>query len=124
MRLEPQEPSPKSIAIDHIQTVTSSTFRELVLEATGPVVVEFMSYGCAHCRAMEPVLQQVAEALKGKVTMFRVNIPVEQELAEDYGISGTPTFVMFRNGVEVGRAEGADPTFDTVLAVITQPFES
>ena len=51
-------------------------------------------------------------------------IAVEQELAESYGILGTPTFVMFRNGVEVGRAEGPNPTFANVLAVIKQPFES
>jgi len=49
-----------------IQTVTSSTFNPLVLEGEGPIVVEFMSYGCAHCRVLEPVLQQVAEMVKSK----------------------------------------------------------
>src|SRR5450432_4098700 len=78
---------------DRIRTVASSTFCSLVLEAEGAIVVEFMSYGCAYCRAIEPVFQQVAEMVKSKEKIFRVNIAVEQELAERYEIQGTPTLV-------------------------------
>ena len=124
MGVDTEELPRRHVAVDQIQTVTGSTFGEMVLEAQGPVMVEFMSYGCAHCRVMEPVLQKVAEVLKIRVSIFRANIGVEQELAEKYAIQGTPTFVMFRNGVEVGRAEGPSPDFKTVLAVVTQAFES
>ena len=61
----PRETSLRPLSRDKIQTVTSSTFTRLVLEAEGPIAVEFMSYGCAHCRAIEPVLEQVAEMVKG-----------------------------------------------------------
>ena len=107
-----------------IQTVTSATFTRLVLEAAGPIVVEFMSYGCAHCRAIEPALEQVAEQMKSKEKIFRVNIAVEQELAGGYEIQGTPTLVAFLNGSEVGRVEGPQPTVSSVLTAVTQPFES
>jgi|GEM_PF-4920123 len=56
-----REASLRPLSRDKIQAVTSSTFTRLVLEAEGPTVVEFMSYGCAHCRAIERVLEQVAE---------------------------------------------------------------
>src|ERR1035438_2123598 len=95
---------------DRIRTVTNTTFSPLVLEAEGAIVVEFMSYGCAHCRAIEPVLQQVAEMVKSKEKIFRVNIAVEQGLAESYQIQGTPTLIMFLNGREVGRNEGLNTT--------------
>jgi thioredoxin 1 len=114
-------PSPKSI--DRIRTATSSTFEEQVLKAEGPVVAEFMSYGCSHCRALEPVLQQVAETMGPAETIFRVNVPVEQELATMYDIDGTPTLVMFLGGQEVGRVEGPSPTLSTLLVAVTQPFE-
>ncbi len=39
-----------------IQTVTNATFQDLILDGQGPIAVEFMSYGCAYCRALEPVL--------------------------------------------------------------------
>jgi len=108
---------------DSIGTVTSSTFSSLILEAEGPIAVEFMSYGCAHCRELEPVIEKVAETLKSKEKIFRVNTAVEQELSDRYEIQGTPTLLMFLNGKEVGRVEGPHPTVSSVLTAVTQPFE-
>jgi thioredoxin 1 len=114
----------RSNSNDSIQTVTSSTFSPLVLEGQGPIVVEFMSYGCAHCRTIEPVLQQVAEMVKPKEKFFRVNVAVEPELAERYDIQGTPTLMMFLDGNGVGRIEGPSPQVSSVLADVSQPYES
>jgi thioredoxin 1 len=119
-----RETSLRPLSGGKIQTVTSSTFTRLVLEAKGPVAVEFMSYGCAHCREIEPVLEQVAEMVGPQEKIFRVNIAVEQDLADSYQIQGTPTFVMFLNQNEVGRVEGPSPTKSSVLTAVTQPFES
>jgi thioredoxin 1 len=107
-----------------IRTVTNSTFSQLVLEGTGPIVVEFMSYGCVHCRVMEPILQQVAEMVKSKEEIFRVNTAVDQELTDSYQVQGTPTLIMLLQGREVGRFEGPPPTVESILAAVTQPFES
>ncbi len=107
-----------------IRTLTSATFNQSVLEANGPIVVEFMSYGCVHCRAMEPILQQVAEIVKSKEEVFRVNTAVEHELTDSYQVQGTPTLIMFLQGREVGRFEGPPPTLENVLSAVTQPFES
>jgi thiol-disulfide isomerase/thioredoxin len=60
---------------DGIRTVSGDTFDSLVLAGEGPRAVELMSYGCAYCRALEPVLQQVAELVKAKEELFRVNQP-------------------------------------------------
>jgi thioredoxin 1 len=92
-------PSTRSSS-ERIQTVTGRTFARLVLEADGPIAVEFMSYGCAHCRAIEPVLQSVAEMVKAHEKLYRVNVAVEQELAATYEVRGTPTLIMFLNGTE------------------------
>src|ERR1700689_4013689 len=107
-------------ASSSIGTVTGSTFSSLILEAEGPIAVEFMSYGCAHCRALEPVIEKVAEAVKSKEKIFRVNIAVEDELADSYEILGTPTLIMFLNGREVGRVEGPHPTVSSVMTAVTQ----
>lgn len=106
-----------------MRMLTSASFDPLVLQGEGPIAVEFMSYGCAHCRAIEPILQQVAEMVKGKEKIFQVNVAVEQGLAESFEIQGTPTLVMFLNGQEAGRVEGAPPNVSSVLTAVTQPFE-
>jgi thioredoxin-like negative regulator of GroEL len=107
---------------DVIETLTADTFDAAVLKGDGPIVVEFMSYGCAHCRALEPILQRVAETVKTKEKIFRVNIAVEQELAESYAVSGTPTLVMFLDGTEVARVEGPPPSESRLRAAVTTPF--
>ena len=108
---------------DRIPTISGGTFNLMVLEGDGPIAVEFMSYGCAHCRALEPALQQVAELVKDKEKIFKVNIAVERTLADTFEIHGTPTFIMFLNGAETGRVAGPRPTVSSVLAAVTQPFE-
>jgi thioredoxin 1 len=106
-----------------IRTVTASTFNSLVLESEGPIVVEFMSYGCSHCRTIAPILEQVAKTLETKERIFMVNIAVDPELAERYEIQGTPTFIMFLNGQGIGMVEGLRPDFPNVLAAVTEPYE-
>jgi thioredoxin 1 len=107
---------------DRLRTLSSKTFDALVLEGDGPIAVEFMSYGCAHCRVLEPILQKVAETVQPRATIFRVNIAVEQELADRYQIAGTPTLIMFLDGVERGRSEGPTPTVSNILATMQEPF--
>jgi thioredoxin 1 len=111
----------KAIA-DSIETVTGSTFPSMVLEGRGPIVVEFMSYGCSHCRALEPVLRHVAAARVGNERFLRVNVALEPALVETYAIAGTPTLVMFRDGRVVGRVEGPHPTESTIVQAVTEPF--
>jgi thioredoxin 1 len=115
------EPAPD---LDQIATVTGSGFTAEVLQADGPIAVEFMTYGCPHCKAIEPVLQRVAEMVKSKERIFRVNVAVELELANYFDIRFTPTMVMFLDGREVGRVNGLSPTVASVLTAVTHPFQT
>ena len=114
---------PASSSRERIPTVTAATFNSHVLQGGGPIAVEFMTYGCAHCRAIEPILQEVAEALEGKEALFKVNIAVDGAVANTFEVRGTPTFIMFLDGKEVGRADGPHPNIASVLSALTQPFE-
>lgn len=107
---------------EKVQMLDAGSFTPVVLEGQGRIAVEFMSYGCGYCRAIEPFLQQVAGMIEDDETIYRVNVTADPELAGTYGISGTPTFVMFLNGQEVGRAEGPDPDLPSVTRAVTGPF--
>ncbi len=109
---------------DAIRMLDADSFRSIVLAGQGRIAVEFMSYGCGYCRAIEPFLQQVAEMVAGEETIFRVNIAADPALAGEFGIGGTPTFVMFLDGQEVGRTEGPSPTLADVTDAVTGPFVS
>lgn len=105
-----------------IPTLTSSTFRSRVLEAEGPVAVEFMSYGCGHCRALEPVLEKAAQELQPTEQVFRVNVAIEPDLAAAYDVNGTPTLIMFLGAREMGRVEGPKPHLSSLMRAVTEPF--
>ena len=108
---------------DQIQTITATTFRSRVLEGRGPIAVEFMSYGCGHCRTIEPVLQQVAAKIKDTEHIVRVNVGLDQALADEYAVRETPTFVMFLNGGEVSRVVGPQPTLSSITNAVTRCFQ-
>ena len=111
-------------SFDKIRSLTEDTFAPLVLESRGRVAVEFMSYGCGYCREIEPVLQQAVGRLESSEIIFRVNVPAEPGIAASYDIQATPTFVMFLDGVEVGRSVGPTSSMRGVVDALTQPFES
>lgn len=87
-----------------VSFVSAAEWQAKVLNAQGPVAVEFMNFACGHCRKAEPMVHDVAKAIQNQVKVFQVNVPQNQELARRYQIPGTPTFIMFQNGQEVGRA--------------------
>ena len=91
-------------SVGTVEFVTAADFRQKVLEAEGPVAVEFMSFACGYCRLANPMVHDVARGLGERVKIFQVNVPQDQELSGEYRIRATPTFVMFENGREVGRS--------------------
>jgi thioredoxin 1 len=106
----------------HIATIGAEDFEDRALGGAGAIVVEFMSYGCAHCRTLEPIVQQVAARLASDVTFFRVNIGTDAALATAYAIRGTPTLLMLRAGREVGRIEGPPPSVSGIVQSVTETF--
>ena len=110
------------VTADSVRTVGGAAFDSAVLGAAGPVTVEFMSYSCAHCRANESALQQVAQAVAPQQQIVRVNVALEPALAAQYEVQGTPTLLMFLHGTEIARVEGPPPDAASLLRVVTQAY--
>ena len=81
------------------------SFREL-LQSEKPVLVDFYADWCGPCKTMNPVIREVAQATEGKARVVKVNVDKNQEAAQAYGISGVPTFIVFKNGNVVWRHSG------------------
>jgi thioredoxin-like negative regulator of GroEL len=107
-----------------VQTLTRSTFDQFVLKGDGPISVEFMSYSCEHCRAMEPIIEQVAVMMKSKAKIYKVNIVSDPELGNRFDVQATPTLATFLNGKIVGWAVGPKPSVSSILTAIAHPFRS
>lgn len=81
------------------------------------VLVEFFATWCGHCKAMEPVVQQVTEILEGKCKVQQLDVDLNQEVCDKEKISGTPTFILYKDGREVWRQSGEMPGSELLEAV-------
>jgi thioredoxin 1 len=103
--------------------VTDADFDQQVLDAVGPVVVDFWAPWCPPCRVIGPILAELANEYAGRLTIAKVNIDEQQRSMIRYGIQGAPTLVIFKDGKEVERLVGArrkshyQAHFDAVLQV-------
>jgi thioredoxin 1 len=95
--------------VDHVKHVTDASFAEDVLHAEQPVLVDFWAPWCGPCRAVAPVLEQVAEAYAGRVTVAKLNVDENQQTAQRYGIRSIPTVALFKGGEVVDGVLGAAP---------------
>jgi thioredoxin len=89
--------------------VTDATFQEEVLEASGPVVVDFWAPWCGPCRAVDPILEALAEEHDGHVRFVKVNVDENVAAASRYNVLSIPTAILFADGEAKEAVIGANP---------------
>ena len=99
-----------------ISYTSASTFGADVLRADRPVVVDVTADWCPPCRAMAPVLNQIAAA-RDDIAIVKLDADRDPELVTALGVQGFPTFLVFRDGEIAGRVVGAQPKSRLVDAV-------
>jgi thioredoxin 1 len=91
------------------EPITTSQFDTEVLQSETPVIVDFWAEWCGPCRAVSPILAQIAEERADEVRVVKVNIDEEPELQQRYGILSIPTILLFKGGEPTAAAIGAQP---------------
>ena len=87
--------------------LSASTFDELVLSATVPVLVEFWAEWCPPCKVLGPIVQSVASDFSDRLQVFQINSDEQVDLARRFDIMSVPTMLIFDEGALVGRMVGA-----------------
>ena len=89
--------------------IDTGNFESDVLNSSTPVVVDFWAEWCGPCKAIGPSLEEISNEMGDKVTIAKVNIDENQDIAARYGIRSIPTMLMFKNGEVVSTKVGAAP---------------
>lgn len=97
------------MASEHILTITGANFEEKVLRSSVPVLVDFWAEWCGPCRMIAPLLDELAGEYAGKALIGKVNVDEEQDLAVQFGISGIPALLLFKDGQVAGQLVGLRP---------------
>ena len=86
-----------------------NNFESEVLQANGPVLVDFWAPWCGPCRQIAPVIEQLAGENQGIVKIGKLNVDDAPNSAQSYGVSSIPTLMLFKNGEVVDRFVGLQP---------------
>ena len=91
------------------RSVTEATFEQEVLKNTKPVLVDFWAEWCGPCRAVGPILDQIATEHAEKIDIVKLNVDENPGLAMEYNITSIPAMKLFQNGHVVQTIIGAKP---------------
>lgn len=92
---------------NNIISVSDDTFDEEVLQSDIPVLVDYWATWCGPCKAIAPILEEIADGYSGKIKIAKLNIDENPNTPPKFGIRGIPTLMIFKNGTVEATKVGA-----------------
>jgi len=97
----------RAMASELIKHLSDASFEADVLKAGTPVLVDYWAEWCGPCKMIAPILDEVAGAYQGKLTIAKMNVDENREIPAKFGIRGIPTLMLFKNGELAATKVGA-----------------
>ena len=98
--------------------ITSENFDRTVMQSEKTVLIDFWAGWCGPCRMLAPIIDEIAEEYADSVTVGKINVDEQPQLAAAFGVESIPTLIAFKNGVPLGALVGLQ-TKESVIDLIT-----
>ena len=103
--------------MSEVKYVTESDFKNEVLDADKPVLVDFTAVWCQPCRMVDPIVKQLAQDWDGKVKVVKLDADENPNILMQYGVLGIPTLMLFKSGQVKERVTGYQPKDKLVMKI-------
>ena len=100
-----------------VQSVGDDSFEREVLQSSTPVLIDFWAPWCAPCRAIAPVVEELAAEYAGKIKVLKMNVDDNPRTPSKYGVRGIPNLILFQGGQVKEQIVGAVPKSQLVKAI-------
>jgi thioredoxin 1 len=107
------------MATDNILNITDSNFDQEVMKSSTPVLVDFWAPWCGPCKAIAPILEQLAGEYAGRLKVVKVNVDDNPQAPQRFGVRGIPNLLIVKDGAVKDQIIGAVPKAQLVKAVDT-----
>ena len=107
------------MANPNILQLNDANFSDTVEKDTGPILVDFWAEWCMPCRALAPVIDELAGEFQGKVRFAKVNVDECKDIPSKFGIRGIPTLILFHDGKKVNELVG-NQSKDKIKSMLTK----
>ncbi|NLC69861.1 MAG: thioredoxin TrxA [Desulfuromonadaceae bacterium] len=97
------------MASENVLQLSDGNFESEVLKSSVPVLVDFWASWCGPCKAIAPMIDEIAAEYQGKIKVGKVNVDDNQATPSTYGVRGIPTLILFKDGEIVDQVVGAVP---------------
>jgi len=97
--------------------ITKENFNSEVLKSDVPVLIDFWAPWCGRCRALSPLIDEIAEEANGKFKVGKVNVDEQPELASKFSVMSIPTLVVMKNGELVNKTVGSRPKEQILILI-------
>jgi thioredoxin 1 len=97
----------EAIMSENIKHLSDASFELDVLKSDKPVLVDFWAEWCGPCKAIAPILEEIAKEYDGKLQVAKMDVDANQAVPAKFGIRGIPTLILFKNGVPAAQKVGA-----------------
>lgn len=100
-----------------INTVKMSNFNSII-QSEKPVLIDFFATWCGPCKMLSPILREVKDSLGDRVSIIKIDVDKNQQIASQYQVRGVPTMILFQNGKQLWRQSGVLTKEDIIKTII------